>query len=115
MRVTFETPATGVGFFPGLAKPVVIEPDQLTQSESREFSELIAATRFFDRPAQVGEAPARGAADHRQYTITIEQDGRRHTLHIAEPIDDPEIRHLVRFLEAKAKDIRGKARTGAPP
>jgi hypothetical protein len=115
MRVTFETPATGVGFFPGLAKPVVIESDQLTEAETRELGELVAATRFFDQPVRAGGALAPGAADYQQYIITIEQDSRRHTLHVTEPIDDPELRRLVRFLEARAKEARAKARTGKAP
>jgi hypothetical protein len=115
MRVTFEAPATGVGFFPGLAKPVVIEADQLPEAEARELDALVADARFFDQPARAPAPPTRGAADQRQLTITIEQGGRRHTLHLPEPIDDPGLKRLVRFLEAKAKAIRASARTQKAP
>jgi hypothetical protein len=116
MRVSIELPATGLGYFPGLARPVVIEPGALSEPEARKAAELVAAARFFDRPASAAaESMARGLPDARQYTITIEQGGRRHTLRIAEPIDDPGLRELVRFLEVKAKAVRAKARTGAPP
>jgi hypothetical protein len=115
MRVTFKTPSTGVGYFPGLAKPVVIEADQLPEAEARELAALVSDARFFDQPAAAAAATARGAADQRQFAITVEQDGRRRTLHLSEPIDDPGLKRLVRFLEDKAKAIRAAARTRKAP
>ena len=114
MRVTFEAPATGVGYFPGLAEPVVIEADQLGEAEARELDALVADARFFDQPAGAAAPATRSGADQRQFTVTVEQGGRRHTLHLPEPIDDPGLRRLVRFLEAKAKAIRAGA-SARPP
>jgi len=113
MRVIFET-SGGVAYFPGLARPVVIEQDQLPEADARQLNDLVSAARFFDRPAQVGGQGAPGAADYRQYTITIDQGEQHHTLNITEPVEDPDLRQLVRFLEAQAKALRAKART-APP
>ena len=114
MRVTFEAPATGVGYFPGLSKPVVIEADQLGEADARELGQLVADARFFDQPAQAGAPPPRGA-DQRQLTVTIEQDGRSRTLHLPEPIEDVGLRRLVRFVEDKAKAIRAAARAPKAP
>ncbi len=113
MRVTFAAPATGLGYFPGLAKPVVIEADELPEAEARELAALVAGTRFFERPTGPA-APSRGA-DQRHYTITVEQGTRRHEIHVAEPIEDPELRRLVRFLEAWVKAERAKARNPDNP
>lgn len=114
MRVTFEMPATGVGFFPGLAKPVVIEASQLDATAARELEGLVAAARFFDRPA-MAEAPAARGADVRQFTVTIEENGRRRTLHVSEPIADPVLQRLVRFLEAQAKVSRAAGHGSKTP
>jgi hypothetical protein len=114
MRVIFEAPATGVGYFPGLAKPVVIEADRLAEAEARELAELVAGAGFFDRPAPAGAPPARGAADLRRFVVTVEQGGRCRTLHLGEPIDDPGLRRLVRFLEVKANAVRAAAAARAP-
>lgn len=104
MRVTFALSATGVGFFPGLAEPVTIEAERLPEALGRELDALVASTAFFDRPA----APATRGADRRQYTITIEQDGRSRTLVVDEPLDEPELRRLIQLLEAAAKEARGR-------
>ena len=109
MRVEFAT-SGGIAYFPGLARPVGIEADQLPEADARKLDDLVAASRFFDQPAQVEGSKASGAADYRQYTITIDQGPRHHTLTITEPIEDPDLRQLVRFLEAQAKASRAKAR-----
>jgi hypothetical protein len=109
MRVEFAT-SGGIAYFPGLARPVVIEADQLPEADARRLDDLVAASRFFDQPAQVEGRLRSGAADYRQYTITIDQGTQRHTLTITEPIEDPDLRQLVSFLEAQAKASRQKAR-----
>jgi hypothetical protein len=104
MRVIFQSEG-GVAHFPGLSRPVTIEGDQLPEPAAEELRQLIEAARLFDRPAQAGSAP-RGAADYRQYTITVEADGRRHTVRVVEPIEDPALQRLVRFLQEQAKAQR---------
>jgi hypothetical protein len=108
MRVIFQSEG-GVAHFPGLSRPVTIEGDQLPEPAAAELRQLIEAARLFDRPAQAGSA-ARGAADYRQYTITVEADGGRHTVRLAEPIEDPALQRLVRFLQEQAKAQRRSAR-----
>jgi hypothetical protein len=107
MRVTFQTEG-GIAHFPGLSQPVTIETDQLPEQEAAELRELMGAARLLDRPAQMGKA-ARGAADYRQYTITVEAQGRRYTVRLTDPIEDPVLQRLLRFLQDKAKAERTKA------
>ncbi|HYI69280.1 MAG TPA: protealysin inhibitor emfourin, partial [Skermanella sp.] len=87
------------------------EADQLPREDASELDGLVTDSGFFERPERVECNSAPGAADYRQYTITIEKGGRCHTLIVSEPIDDPCIRRLVRFLEAQVKAARAKART----
>jgi hypothetical protein len=113
MRVTFQTEG-GIAHFPGLSQPVTIETEQLPEQEAAELRELMGAARLLDRPAQRGKA-ARGAADYREYTITVEAQGRRYTVRLTDPIEDPELQRLLRFLQDQAKAQRAKARAGDSP
>jgi hypothetical protein len=113
MRVTFQTEG-GIAHFPGLSQPVTIETDQLPEQEAAELRELMDAARLLDRPAQMGKA-ARGAADYRQYTITVEAQGRRYTVRLTDPIEDPALQRLLRFLQDQATAERTKARSEDSP
>ncbi len=111
MRIQFSMEG-GIAYFPGLSRPVTIDSKQLSQQEAAELKRLIEATHFFDLPAKIGN-PARGAADYRQYNVTIEKGERRHTVHATEPIDDPDLRRLVEFLGSKANDIHRTTRNSS--
>jgi hypothetical protein len=104
MRVQFLMEG-GIAYFPGLSQPVNITTDQLAHAQAAELRQLVEAAGFFDLPAQVGK-PARGAADYRQYTVTIEESERRHTVRMIEPIDQDNLKRLIAFLRTKASEIR---------
>jgi hypothetical protein len=111
MRILFSMEG-GIAYFPGLSRPVTIDSEQLSQQDAAELRRLVEAADFFNLPAKVG-SPARGAADYRQYNVTIEDGERRHTVHATEPIGDADLRRLVEFLGAKANDIRRATRNSS--
>jgi hypothetical protein len=113
MQVIFQAEG-GIAHFPGLSRPVTIETDQMPEQEAAELRELMGAARLLDRPAHIGKT-ARGAADHRQYTITVEDDNRRYTVRLTEPVEDPDLQRLLRFLQDQAKAQRMKARSADSP
>ncbi len=104
MRVIF-TSEGGVAFFPGLSRPVAIDAAALTDEERNELKHLIDECDFFALPSEAAK-PAKGAADYRQYTITVEEQGRRHTVKASDPLDDPKLRNLIGFLQGKVREIR---------
>jgi hypothetical protein len=108
MRVIFAMPSTGLGFFPGLAKPVIIDAARLAELDAHELEALVAAARVFERPPV--RPPAVTGADRRHYVITVEQGNRRCELQLIDPIDDPDLQRLVRFLEAQAAALRARPR-----
>ena len=63
----------------------------------------MAEAHFFDLPAAVGE-PARGAADYQQYTLTIADGERRHTVRVLVP---PQDQALGELLQAVQKQVEG--------
>ncbi len=108
MRIEF-TLEGGIAYFPALSKPVPIEVDRLDKSEGEELKRLVEAARFFDLPATVGE-PARGAADYQHYTLTIEAGGRRHTVRVLVPAQDPALRDLLQAVQKQVKAARAAGR-----
>ncbi len=99
MRVQFQMEG-GIAYFPGLNKPITIDCDQLPRQEADELKRLVNAAHFFTLSAVIG-SPASGAADYRQYTITIEDAGKQHTVHVTDPIEDPQLQALVTKLRAR--------------
>lgn len=100
MHLRLETEG-GFAVFPGLNQPIEIDTSQLPAAEAAEFTRLVEAAHFFAQPA-VTPAPS-GAADYRQYTITVEQDGRTHTVQVADPVTDPALGALVAQLQAQQR------------
>jgi hypothetical protein len=88
----------GIVHFPGLNRPTDIDSDQLTPKETTDLKHLVEAAGFFSLPSRVGK-PARGAADYRQYTVTIEEGARRHTVRMTEPVDNADLQRLLEGVE----------------
>jgi hypothetical protein len=104
MRITFQR-SGGVGYFPGLNRPVTLDCDQMPAEHRAELEHLIGAARFFSLPAEVGKPPP-GARDMREYTVTIEDGARKHTVRFSENYDNPEIAALVERLRHHAEASR---------
>jgi hypothetical protein len=104
MRIEFKTEG-GIAHFPGLSRPVVIDSNGLSAEEDAELTRLVEAARFFERPSAVG-TPSPGAADYRQYTITVQDGGQQHTVKLVDPVDDIGLQQLLHFLQAKARELR---------
>ncbi len=99
MRIQFKTEG-GIASFPGLSKPVTIDSDQLPRQESDELKRLVNAAHFFDLPPVMG-SPSPGAADYHQYTITIQDEGKQHTVHLTDLIEDSNLQALLTYLRAQ--------------
>jgi hypothetical protein len=101
MRVEFKIEG-GLAYFPGLSKPRVIDSADLPAAEADRLRRLVDAAGLLQRPAGARALP-KGAADHRSYTITVEDGGRRRTLRLADPIDNPDLEALVEYLQAQTR------------
>jgi hypothetical protein len=99
MRIQFKMEG-GIASFPGLSKPITIDSDQLPQQESDELKRLVNATHFFNLPAVIG-SPAPGSADYFLYTITMQDDGKQHTVRLTDPIEDPNLRALLTYFRTR--------------
>ena len=104
MRIRFQSDG-GVGYFPGLNEPVIVDTAHLPTEEAAGLESLVGAADFFVRPDAVG-VPAPGAADLRRYTITIEDGGRSRTVEATDPIEDPALQALIDSLRGAGKAVR---------
>ena len=104
LRIEFKEEG-GIGYFPGLRKPVTIDLEQLDKADAEKLQRLIKAARFFELPATLG-VPARGAADYQTYILSVEDSGRRHTVRILAPVKDPALNDLVQTIQKYVKAAR---------
>lgn len=100
MHIVFTTEG-GLAFFPGLSRPAVIDSHDLSAAEAAELERLLDSARFFELPED-SRALHCGAADYRQYTITVENEDRRHTVRLADPVENPQIQALLDLLRRHA-------------
>jgi hypothetical protein len=103
MRVQFRTDG-GFVYLPDRSAPVTIDTDDLSAEEAKELERLLEAAGFFDLPQT--SPPPRGAADYLRYTISATSPEHSHTVHLTDPIEDPDLQALVEYLEVKARQSR---------
>jgi emfourin len=94
MRVRFQV-SGGLAAFPGLMGPRTIDVDALDPEARRSLTGLIDAAHFFELPARLA-APK--GADYQSYDITVEDDERRHTVHVSDPVTHPGLQALIARL-----------------
>jgi hypothetical protein len=89
----------GIAHFPGLARERRVDFSTLRDTEIETFRALVEKARFFARQ----DAPAGGGADRRTYRIAIDLGGGRKMLTVRDPVNDPDLAALIRFIEAHAR------------
>ena len=100
MRVRLKIDG-GCVYLPERSAPVTIDTNTLPAEEASELERLLEAAGFFDLPET--SPPPRGAADYLRYTISVTAGEHSHTVHLTDPIEDPDLQALVEYLEAKAR------------
>jgi hypothetical protein len=112
MRIRFEETG-GMAFFPGLNQPVTLDSDQMIEEEAGKLRQLVDAARFFSLPASIG-SPQPGAADYKQYSITIEDGDKSHTVRLIDPVTDADLSALLNFIRTQARAARNAKRPPSP-
>jgi hypothetical protein len=95
MRIEF----TRSGGFAGIRLSRTFDTDQLPEEDARELEQLVDAANFFSLP----ETQQSGGADKLQYRISIERDGKTHTVQTDERAAPPPLTSLIKKLEAAAR------------
>ncbi|HVS38372.1 MAG TPA: protealysin inhibitor emfourin [Gemmataceae bacterium] len=75
--------------------PTVIDGATLSAADAHKLAKLIADARFFEQPERF---PATEIPDGFSYTITVEMNGKRHTIHVAEDVVPMELAPLIDWI-----------------
>ncbi|SAL44121.1 hypothetical protein AWB74_01833 [Caballeronia arvi] len=89
----------GVGFFPGLARPVVLDGNDLSAEERDELSRLVSAARA--EPAAARGAASKPVPDGRTYRIRITSPDGTNELKSADPSIPPAFSALMAFIKQR--------------
>ena len=99
----------GLAYFPGRSRPQAFELGELPPEQAAALEARVRAARGFEQPSLVGASHA-GGADRIRYTLTLEDGGRRHSVQLIEPVEDPHLRSLLDLLKQLEKERRASAR-----
>jgi hypothetical protein len=97
------------GGFAGMRMAATVDADSLSREQARKLRELIEATGFFDLPEEIGDLAKPGEADRFLYILTVQMEGRSHTVRTGESTAPPKLRSLIRWLTEAARRERGDA------
>ncbi len=100
MRIHFER----TGGFAGMRMTATVNTESLSSEEARDLHEMVEAAGFFDLPAVI-TTPTPGA-DRFHYKLTVEAEGRQHTVEMGEAAVPEALRPLLQRLTAMARSAR---------
>lgn len=100
MRIEFERS----GGLAGMRLTLSVDTDTLPESEADEIAKLVKEADFFALPEEAGTPPG---ADAFNYKVTIESEGRSHTVRTSELEAPPGLSPLLQRLERLARRKRG--------
>ena len=100
MRIYFER----TGGFAGLKLKTSLDADSLTPQQARRLRKLLQESRFFELPLRMDASVAR--PDRFQYRLTVENENCVHTVQANEDAVPPEMRPLLDWLTATARQQR---------
>ena len=95
------------GGLAGMMLNVTIDTGSLSQDEARYLLEMIDRARFFELPAEM--TGIQKGADQFLYRITVESEGRQHTVQRSETDVPMSLRPLLEWLiKAARRAMRAK-------
>lgn len=97
MRMTIER----TGGFAGVSMKKVVDTDTLADHEAKQLRQLVDAADFLRLPTTI---PSRSPQPDRfQYQLTVEDNGKRHTVEVGEQAMPGTLRPLVDWMMAAAR------------
>ncbi|NTU64457.1 MAG: hypothetical protein HGB05_13925 [Chloroflexi bacterium] len=102
MRIDYER----TGGFAGMRLAATLDTATLPSDQSAALQKLIDEAHFFDLPAKI-PTPA-DVADQFNYRVTIESQGKKHTVEVGEASASPALQALLQQLTLLARSARGK-------
>jgi hypothetical protein len=101
MRISFKRS----GGFAGLTLAADLDTASLPLNEAHKVQRMVEEAGFFDLPASI-PAPAQGA-DAFQYVVTVEDEGKRHTVRTNDLTVPDALWPLLEYLTKTARTKKG--------
>lgn len=95
MRIRFERK----GGFAGIPLAATINLDELSENEKQRIQDLVVAADFFSQ--QSITAPPR--PDQFRYTLTVESEGKSHTISVDDTAAPPALKSLIQAITPLAQ------------
>src|ERR1044071_7570749 len=92
MRIRFER----TGGFANVPLKADLDASEMPPERAQELKKLVEEARPFDQPAQPSSTPT--TPDDLQYKMTIEHEGRTHTIRTGDAAAPDELKLLYDFL-----------------
>jgi hypothetical protein len=100
MHILFER----TGGFAGLKLKASLDAESLPPQQARRLRKLLRESRFFELPLRLEASAPR--PDRFQYRLTVENNNCVHTMQASEDAIPPEMRPLLDWLTATARQLR---------
>lgn len=104
MRIEFSRE----GGFTGIPLTAEFDTESLSPEDASALQQVIKAADFFELPPVIGKSAT--GADRFQYVITIEAEGKRHTVRTSEETSEA-LQAAIDFLQGLARRKRGQTRS----
>jgi hypothetical protein len=101
MRIQFERS----GGFAGMRMGTTVDTHSLSAEKAQNLQDLVEAANFFGLPATI-QSSGEGA-DRFQYNITVESEGKSHTVEVGESAVPESLRPLLNQLTTLARSGPG--------
>jgi hypothetical protein len=95
MRISFER----TGGFAGISSTKTVDTADIPANEADQLPQLVEASDFFNLPEKITASTAQ--ADRFQYTLTVEDEGRKHTVTVSEAALPGTLRPLIEWLQKR--------------
>ncbi|MBD2413058.1 hypothetical protein FACHB389_02080 [Nostoc calcicola FACHB-389] len=97
MRISFER----TGGFAGISKKTTVDTAELPANEANTLKRLVEAADLFGLPEQITSPNPQ--SDRFQYKLTVEDNGRQHTVTVGEAALPGTLRPLIEWLQNTAQ------------
>jgi hypothetical protein len=92
MRISFER----TGGFAGISKKITVDTANLPSKEAKELPRLVEVADLFSLPEQITSPNPQ--SDRFQYKLTVEDNGKQHTVIVSEAALPGTLRPLIEWL-----------------
>ena len=97
MRISIER----TGGFAGMINTKTVDSADLPEHEANQLPQLVEAANFYNLPPDISVPP--NQPDRFEYTLTVEQEDRKHTVKVSEAAVPGNLKPLVEWLNNKEK------------